>query len=554
MYRYDAVDKLIVEERVDQFRDQTRRFLAGQLSEDEFKPLRLQNGLYVQRHAPMLRIAIPYGMLSADQLRVLGRIARVYDRDYGHFTTRQNIQYNWVRIEDTPDILAELAKVEMHGIQTSGNCIRNTTTDHLAGIAADEIIDPRPYCELMRQWSTFNPEFAYLPRKFKVAFNGATEDRAATGVHDLAFELSHDDAGEVVMTVRAGGGQGRTPRIGPVIKENLPWREMLTYTEAVLRAYNRWGRRDNIYKARIKILVEAIGAQRFSADVEEEWQHLKGGIAQISDEEFARIAANFTAPAYLPAEEAKADLAEKRRATPRFDAWLRRNVVGHKQPGYAAVTLSLKRTGPAPGDATGAEMDGAADLADRFSFGELRVSHHQNLILADVAEKDLFDLWQAAEAGGFAEPNIGLVTDIIACPGGDFCALANARAIPVATAIQERFSAERQEDIGELAVKISGCINSCGHHHVGHIGVLGVDKNGEEWYQILVGGRSDSKVALGTILGRSIKFEEVPGMVETLVGVYMQARLPGERFIDTADRIGVAPFKAAAYPEKANAA
>jgi sulfite reductase (NADPH) hemoprotein beta-component len=554
MYRYDAVDKLIVEERVDQFRDQTRRFLAGELSEDEFKPLRLQNGLYVQRHAPMLRVAIPYGMLSSDQLRVLGHIAKVYDRDYGHFTTRQNIQYNWVKIEETPDILAELAKVEMHGIQTSGNCIRNTTTDHLAGIAADEIIDPRPYCELMRQWSTFNPEFAFLPRKFKVAFNGATEDRAATGVHDLAFELSHDAAGEVVMQVRAGGGQGRTPRIGPVIKENLPWREMLTYTEAVLRAYNRWGRRDNLYKARIKILVEAIGAQRFAADVEEEWQHLKGGIAQISDEEFARIAANFTAPDYLPADHARADLSVTRASNPRFDAWLRRNVVGHKQPGYAAVTLSLKRTGPAPGDATGDEMIAAADLADRFSFGELRVSHHQNLILADVAEKDLFDLWQAAEAGGFAEPNIGLVTDIIACPGGDFCALANARAIPIATAIQERFTPAAQEDIGELAVKISGCINSCGHHHVGHIGVLGVDKNGEEWYQILVGGRSDSKVALGTILGRAIKFEEVPGMVETLVGVYLKHREPGERFIDTAERIGTAPFKAAAYPEKAHAA
>ncbi len=554
MYRYDAVDKLIVEERVDQFRDQTRRFLAGQLSEDEFKPLRLQNGLYVQRHAPMLRVAIPYGMLTAAQLRILARIARDYDRGYGHFTTRQNIQYNWIDLAAAPDILALLATVEMHAIQTSGNCIRNTTTDHLAGVAADERIDPRPYCELMRQWSTFNPEFAYLPRKFKVAFNGAADDRAATGVHDLAFELRHDAAGEVVMDVAAGGGQGRTPRIAPVIKRGLPWREMLTYTEAVLRAYNRWGRRDNLYKARIKILIEAIGPERFAADVEAEWAHLKGGIAQITDAEFARIAACFAPPAYLADDEANADVSALRMTNRRFDAWLRRNVVAHKRPGYAAVTLSLKRTGPAPGDATADEMDAAADLADRFSLGELRVSHHQNLILSDVARKDLFALWQAAEEAGLAEPNVGLVTDIIACPGGDFCALANARAIPIATAIQERFSPARQEEVGELAIKISGCINSCGHHHVGHIGVLGVDKNGEEWYQILVGGRSDSKIALGTILGRSIKFEEVPGMVERLVGVYLAHRIPGERFIDTAERIGVAPFKAAAYPEKAVAA
>ena len=406
----------------------------------------------------------------------------------------------------------------------------------------------------MRQWSTFNPEFAFLPRKFKVAFNGAGQDRAATGVHDLAFDLKLDASGEVVMDVMAGGGQGRTPRIGPVIKRDLPWREMLTYTEAVLRAYNRWGRRDNLYKARIKILVESIGAERFAADVEDEWRHLKGGIARITDEEFNRINACFTDPAYLSDAEATADLSALRVQHKRFDAWLRRNVVEHKRAGYAAVTLSLKRTGPAPGDATDVEMEQAADLADRFSFGELRVSHHQNLVLAHVARKDLFDLWQAAEASGYAEPNIGLVTDIIACPGGDFCALANARAIPIATAIQERFDAAKQEVIGELAVKISGCINSCGHHHVGHIGVLGVDKNGEEWYQILVGGRSDNEVALGTILGRSIKFDEVPGMVERLVDVYLGAREGEERFIDTVGRIGIAPFKAAAYPDKVQAA
>ena len=406
----------------------------------------------------------------------------------------------------------------------------------------------------MRQWSTFNPEFAFLPRKFKVAFNGAGQNRAATGVHDLAFDLKLDAAGEVVMDVMAGGGQGRTPRIGPVIKRDLPWREMLTYTEAVLRAYNRWGRRDNLYKARIKILVESIGAERFAADVEDEWRHLKGGIARITDEEFQRINACFTDPAYLSDDEASADLSGLRVQHKRFDAWLRRNVVAHKRAGYAAVTLSLKRTGPAPGDATDTEMERAADLADRFSFGELRVSHHQNLVLAHVARKDLFDLWQAAEAAGFAEPNIGLVTDIIACPGGDVCALANARAIPIATAIQERFDAAKQEAIGELAVKISGCINSCGHHHVGHIGVLGVDKNGEEWYQILVGGRSDNEVTLGTILGRSIKFDEVPGMVERLVDVYLNAREGEERFIDTVGRIGIAPFKAAAYPDKVQAA
>ncbi len=545
MYRYDAVDRLLVEERVAQFKDQTQRFLAGTLSEDEFRPLRLQNGLYIQRHAPMLRIAIPYGMLSSRQLRMLAHIARDYDRDYGHFTTRQNLQYNWIPLERIPGVLALLSTVDMHSIQTSGNCVRNTTTDHLAGVAADESIDPRPYCELMRQWSTFNPEFAFLPRKFKVAFKGSAEDRAAIGVHDLAFELERDAQGDVVLRAFAGGGQGRTPRIAPVIKEGLPWQEMLTYTEAVLRAYNRWGRRDNLYKARIKILVEAIGAERFAADVEEEWAHLKGGPGRIPQEEFDRVAACFVDPDYLPAEEAGAELTALRAADADFDVWLRRNVTGHKRPGYAAVTLSLKQTGPAPGDATSGQMEAAADLADRFSFGELRVSHHQNLILANVAQKELHALWLAAHDAGLAAANIGLLNDIIACPGGDFCALANARAIPIATSIQERFTPAQQEDIGELAIKISGCINSCGHHHVGHIGVLGVDKNGEEWYQVLVGGRSDSKVALGSILGRSVKADEVPDVVERLVEVYLEQRQEGERFIDTAERIGAAPFKAA---------
>ncbi len=549
MYRYDAVDQRIVNERVAQFRDQTARFLAGRLSEDEFKPLRLQNGLYIQRHAPMLRVAIPYGMLSSKQLRMLAHIAREYDRNYAHFTTRQNIQYNWPALDRVPDVLADLATVEMHAIQTSGNCIRNVTTDHFAGVAADEIVDPRPYAEMMRQWSTLHPEFAYLPRKFKVAFKGAEDDRAASAVHDLAFDVYKGADGEVLLRVKVGGGQGRTPRIAVTIKEDLPWRHMLTYTEAILRAYNRYGRRDNLYKARIKILVEALGAEKFAEEAESDFVHLVDGPATLTEEERTRIAACFVDPPYLSDGEAKADLAPLRAANRRFDAWLRRNVVAHKRAGYASVTLSLKRTGPAPGDATDAEIDAAADLADRFSFGEVRVSHHQNLILADVARKDLFDLWQAADAAGLAHPNIGLATDIIACPGGDFCSLANAKSIPLSLAIQNELEA-RQEEIGELAIKISGCINACGHHHVGHIGVIGVDKHGEEWFQVLVGGRSDANVAIGEILGKAVKSEEIPALIARLVDLYLAERREGERFIDTAERLGVERFKVAAYPEK----
>jgi len=552
MYRYDAVDQRIVNERVAQFRDQTARFLAGRLSEDEFKPLRLQNGLYIQRHAPMLRVAIPYGMLSSKQLRMLAHIARAYDRNYAHFTTRQNIQYNWLALDRVPDILADLATVEMHAIQTSGNCIRNVTTDHFAGVAADEIVDPRPYAEMMRQWSTLHPEFAYLPRKFKVAFNGAADDRAASGVHDLAFDVYKGADGEVLLRVKVGGGQGRTPRIAVTIKQDLPWRHMLTYTEAILRAYNRYGRRDNLYKARIKILVEALGREKFAEEVESDFVHLLDGPATLTEEERARIAACFIDPPYLSDGQAMADLAALRAANRRFDAWLRRNVVAHKRAGYASVTLSLKRTGPAPGDATDAEIDAAADLADRFSFGEARVSHHQNLILADVARKDLFDLWRAADAAGLAQPNIGLATDIIACPGGDFCSLANAKSIPLSLAIQNELEA-RQEEIGELAIKISGCINACGHHHVGHIGVIGVDKHGEEWFQLLVGGRSDAHVAIGEILGKAVKSEEIPALIARLVDLYLAERREGERFIDTAERLGVERFKIAAYPEKAAA-
>jgi sulfite reductase (NADPH) hemoprotein beta-component len=553
LYRYDAVDQKIVNERVAQFRDQTARFLAGRLSEDEYRPLRLQNGLYIQRHAPMLRVAIPYGMLSSCQLRMLADIARRYDRNYAHFTTRQNIQFNWPALERVPDILADLATVEMHAIQTSGNCIRNVTTDHLAGIASDEIVDPRPYAELMRQWSTLHPEFAALPRKFKVAFNGAKDDRAASGVHDLAFDLYRGADGDVLLRVKVGGGQGRTPRIAVTIREDLPWRHLLSYSEAILRAYNRWGRRDNLYKARIKILVEALGPEKFAAEVEDDYKHLIDGPSTVTEAERTRIVACFTDPPYLSDAEASADLSGLRAGNRRFDAWLRRNVVDHKRPGYAAVTLSLKRTGPAPGDATDVEMDAAADLADRYSFGEIRVSHHQNLVLSDVARRDLYALWQEAEKLGLATPNIALATDIIACPGGDFCSLANARSIPLSLAIQEKLEA-RQEEIGELAIKISGCINACGHHHVGHIGVLGVDKHGEEWFQVLVGGRSDSEVALGEILGKAVRAEEVPAMVERIVDLYLEKRTPGERFIETAQRLGAAPFKEAAYAGLAAAA
>jgi sulfite reductase (NADPH) hemoprotein beta-component len=548
MYRYDALDRRLVAERVAQFRDQTARYLAGALSADDYKPLRLQNGLYEQRHAPMLRVAIPYGMISSAQLRVLGEIARKYDRGYGHWTTRQNIQFNWVKIEETPDILALLASVDMHAIQTSGNCVRNVTTDHFAGIAADEIVDPRPYAEMMRQWSTLNPEFAHLPRKFKVAFNGALDDRAATSVHDLAFDLWRNAAGEVRLRVKVGGGQGRTPRLAVTIREDLAWTEMLTYTEAILRAYNRWGRRDNLYKARIKILVEALGPAKFAEEVEADFAHLENGPGTLTQEELDRVSGFFVDPVYV--RDADADLAEEIVSSRRFRRWLERNVAPHKQPGYAAVTLSFKRTGAAPGDITADELDAAADLAERYSFGEARVTHHQNLVLGEVARRDLPALWREAEALGFAEPNIGLATDLIACPGGDFCALANARSIPLATSIQQRL-APVQDELGDLTIKISGCINSCGHHHVGHIGVLGVDKNGEEWYQILVGGRSDTQSALGQILGKAVRADEVAPLIERLTNLYLREREPGERFADAAPRIGFEAFKAAAYPAPA---
>ena len=554
MYRYDEIDQTLVDERVAQFRDQTRRFLAGQLSEDDFRSLRLRNGLYLQRYAPMLRVAIPYGLLTSHQLRTLATIARKWDRGYGHFSTRQNLQFNWPRLEDAPDILAELAKVQMHAIQTSGNSVRNITTDHFAGVAREEIVDSFVWCELLRQWSTFHPEFSYLPRKFKIAVNGAEADRAASFLHDLGLHAVRNAAGEVGFRVIVGGGMGRTPIVGHVMQEFLPWPHLLTYVEAIMRVYNRYGRRDNLNKARIKILVKERTPERFREEVEAEWAHLKDGPSTLTEEEVRRVAGRFTRPAYeqLPGDDPRH--AARLAAEPAFAAWAKRNVHPHKVPGYAAVTLSLKKTGVPPGDATADQMDGVADLTDRYSLGELRVSHEQNLILADVRQPDLHELWREMKALGFATPNIGLLTNIICCPGGDFCSLANAKSIPVAQAIQERFDClDYLYDIGELDLNISGCMNSCGHHHVGHIGILGVDKNGEEWYQISIGGnqgltRPGAPAALGKVIGPSFAREQIPDVIEKLIGVYLEQReSEEERFIDVVWRTGIEPFKEHVY-------
>ncbi len=550
MYVYDAIDQRLVDERVRQFRGQTERFLAGQLSEDEFRALRLRNGLYIQRYAPMLRIAIPYGLLSTRQLRKLADISRRYDRSYGHFSTRQNMQLNWPKLEQVPDILAELASVQMHAIQTSGNSFRNVTTDHFAGVARDEIIDSYVWCEIIRQWSTFHPEFSYLPRKFKIALNGATSDRAAVAVHDIGLHAVRAESGEIGFRVLVGGGLGRTPIIGVCIREFLPWPHLLTYLEAILRVYNRYGRRDNIHKARIKILVKERGAEKFRDEVEAEWSHLKDGPATLIADEIERVAARFTRPSY----ERLSDLDLSTTNLPGFASWLKRNVHPHKVPGYAAVTLSLKTTGVPPGDVSSDQMDAIADLADRYSHGELRVSHEQNLVLADVRQADLVALWREARAVGLATPNLGLLTNIISCPGGDFCALANAKSIPVAEAIQRRFDdLDYLHDIGELDLNISGCMNACGHHHVGHIGILGVDKNGEEWYQIEIGGnqgeiRPGLKAALGKAIGPSFARAEVPDVIECLVNCYLAHReSDAERFIDVVNRIGIMPFKESVY-------
>ncbi len=551
MYKYDAIDQQIVNERVTQYRDQTNRYLAGELSEDEFRPLRLQNGLYIQRQAPMLRIAVPYGMLSSKQLRKLGEIAKKYDKAYGHFSTRQNLQLNWPKLEDVPEILAELATVEMHAIQTSGNCIRNITTDQFAGIAPDEVIDPRAMAEVMRQWSTFHPEFALLPRKFKIAVSGTEQDRAIVQAHDIGMEFYKDAKGQTAIKVWVGGGLGRTPILGTVIREHLEWQHALTYCEAIIRVYNIHGRRDNAYKARIKILVKALGIEDFKQQVEAEWLHLKDNPNTITEAELARVAKHFEAMPYdnLPAHDASFDSAVA--SNPAFAAWVKRCVHAHKQTGYRAVTLSLKPHGHAPGDITSEQMAVVADLADAYSFGELRASHEQNLILADVKLSDLFPLWEKARAAGLATPNIGLLTDIICCPGGDFCSLANAKSIPIAEAIQMQFdNLDYLHDIGDLELNISGCMNACGHHHVGHIGILGVDKDGSEWYQVTIGGKQGNDASIGSVIGPSFSAEEMPGVVQRLIEVYIKERTLEERFIDTVRRIGVPPFKAHVYASK----
>ncbi len=556
MYQYDDYDRTINHERVAQFRNQTERFLKGKLSEDEFRPLRLQNGLYIQRHAPMLRVAIPYGLLSAKQLSALANIADTFDRGYGHFTTRQNIQYNWPELKNVPDILQALAEVDMHAIQTSGNCIRNVTSDPYAGIAADEMVDPRPYCELIRQWSTFHPEFIHLPRKFKIAVNGAQEDRVAVAVHDIGVHLSKNSAGEVVCSVLAGGGLGRTPMVGSILRENLPWQHLLTYIEAIMRVYNRYGRRDNMYKARIKILVRAVGAEQFAKDVDAEWEHLCNGPATIPIEELQRLAGYFTSPDYLlfnatELANIQTDLTIHKAQHTGFARWCERSVRRHRQPGYAAVTFSLKHPGIAPGDATSAQMRAIAELAERYSLGEIRVTHEQNLVLADVPEHALFELWQAAKVLGLATPNVGLVTDIIACPGGDFCSLANAKSIPIALAIQDALDdVDYVFDLGDLSLNISGCINSCGHHHIGNIGILGVDKNGSEWYQITLGGRQGMNAEIGKVIGPSFTADEIPSVIKTILNTYVELRHEDEDFIDTFDRLGAEPFKSKVYANK----
>jgi len=544
MYRYDAVDKTLVSERVAQFRDQTRRFLAGELSEDEFRHLRLRNGLYIQRHAPMLRVAIPYGLLSSMQLRKLGSIARRYDRGYGHFTTRQNIQFNWPKLEAVPDILAELAEVEMHAIQTSGNCIRNTTTDHLAGVTPDELEDPRPWCELIRQWSTFHPEFSFLPRKFKIAVTGAAQDRAASQVHDVGVHIVRGPGGELGFEILAGGGLGRTPIIGQVVREFLPREHLLSYLEAILRVYNLEGRRDNLTKARIKILVKSLGIDEFRRRVEAEWERIRDGGLRVDDAEVARLRGFFDPPAYRSLANTE-PAAGKSTA---FRAWYRYNTAAHKVPGYRAVYISLKKPDVAPGDVTDHQMELLADLADRYSFGEIRVTHTQNLLFADVEQDKTFELWQTLEKAGLATPNIGTLTDMICCPGLDFCSLANAGSIDVAKLINDRFDDyDYLYDLGELDVKMSGCMNACGHHHVGHIGILGVDKSGEEWYQITIGGAAGADASLGQVIGPSVAKRDVAETIARLLEVYVEERRPDERFLDTVRRLGVKPFKERVY-------
>ncbi|MBU1176556.1 MAG: nitrite/sulfite reductase [Alphaproteobacteria bacterium] len=548
MYRYDEFDHGFVKARTEEFRDQVERRVAGQLNEDQFRPLRLMNGLYLQLHAYMLRVAIPYGTLSATQMRRLAHIARTYDRGYGHFTTRQNIQFNWPRLKDVPAILDELAGVEMHAIQTSGNCIRNVTTDAFAGAAADEVIDPRPVAEIIRQWSSVHPEFTYLPRKFKIAITGAPNDRAAVKFHDIGLMASANAQGEIGWAVHVGGGMGRTPMIGKLINGFVPHADLLAYLESILRVYNRYGRRDNKYKARVKILVHEEGLDAIRDQVEAEFEAARGGVLTLPQTELDRIAAYFVPPEFAEVAT-EFDLEVERRRDPAFARFVENNSFPHRQPGYASVTVSLKPVGGAPGDASAEQMDVLADLAKKYSFGELRVSHEQNIVLPHVAISDLRDLHAGLVAAGLATGNIGSITDMIACPGLDYCALANARSIPVAQELSRRFAdPARQKQIGPLKIKISGCINACGHHHVGHIGILGVEKKGTELYQITIGGDATEQASIGTILGPGLSAEQVPGAVETLVDTYLLARAsPEESFIAAHRRLGDAPFKEALY-------
>ena len=548
MYRYDEFDHGFVKQRVAQFRGQVERRLTGALTEEEFKPLRLMNGLYLQLHAYMLRVAIPYGTLSARQLRRLARIARDYDKGYGHFTTRQNIQYNWPALSDTPTILEELAEVEMHAIQTSGNCIRNVTADPFAGAAADEIADSRITAEVIRQWSSLHPEFSFLPRKFKIAVTAASEDRAAVKVHDIGLYLRRNAAGETGFEVIVGGGQGRTPVIGKTIREFLPEPYLLSYLEAILRVYNLLGRRDNLYKARIKILVDAVGVEEFARLVEEEWAHTRETTVDLPAAELDRIAAYFTPPAFETLAESDLDFELHKTAESDFGLWVRANVAAHKVPGYAIASISLKPSGGIPGDATAEQMEAVAELAERYSFGEIRVTHKQNLVLPHVRKSDLYAVWQALRAAELAAPNIGLLSDIIACPGLDYCNLANARSIPVAQELSRRFdNLQRLHDLGQISLNISGCINACGHHHVANIGILGVDKKGEEFYQITLGGSSDEQAAIGKIVGPAFGLDQVPRAVQDIVDTYLVERQGKETFIETYRRVGLAPFKEKLY-------
>ncbi|MFD2228636.1 nitrite/sulfite reductase [Alkalimarinus sediminis] len=548
MYKYDDYDRNLVLERVKQFRGQTDRFFSGDLSEDEFLALRLQNGLYVQRLAPMLRVAIPYGMLSSVQLRTLADLSRTYDKGYVHFTTRQNVQFNWPQIKDVPDMLQALSDVEMHAIQTSGNCIRNTTTDQFAGVINDEVTDPRPYCEIIRQWSTFHPEFAYLPRKFKIAVNACpTEDRAAIKVHDIGLEIVQNEQGETGFRVFVGGGLGRTPLLGSAIREFLPEKDLLTYLEAIIRVYNQHGRRDNKYKARIKILVKALTPEVFAQKVEDEWQHIKDSPAQLTNEEIDRVKGFFDAPNY-DTVESTTSFEEQVASNKAFANWVKRNTNEHKVAGYSIVTLTLKKTGIPPGDVSDDKLELIADLADQYSFGEVRIAHDQNIVLADVKQTDLFDVWKKAQAAGFATPNLNMLTDIICCPGGDFCALANAKSIPIAEQIQTRFdNLDYLYDLGEIELNISGCMNACGHHHIGNIGILGVDKKGEEFYQVSLGGCSGLDASIGKILGPSFAREQMADIVEKIINVYIENRTDEELFLDTYRRIGMTPFKERVY-------